>query len=154
MRAGFGAKLTRRQAVGTAFVSGGVTDGMGRTEARTYVQEELVVLCRARQRTFAPGDALRRFREARREGVRNHAPDVVAHDVHLLRDAQVVGEERVQVSGDGDLAVAVARPGGVAGAAIVGRHDPVPARDEERDHVAELVRGFWVAVDEEKRAPG
>lgn len=82
------------------------------------------------------------FGEARSIRVRHHAANVVTKDVDRARDAQVVYEQRVQILGHDGLGVAVARVGGMAGAAIIRSNDAEASVAEGRDDVAELVRCF------------
>lgn len=108
----------------------------------------------AGQRTLAPRDRGGVVREARGVGVRHHAADVVADDVHGVRDLEVRGEEVVEVRRHLHLFVAGARVRGLACAAVVRGDDGVAGVGERGDDVAELVRGLRVAVDEEDGAFG
>ena len=134
---------------------------LGALAVEVKVPEELrvflgVVEGAPRERAFAPCYARDGGWELGDVGVRDHAADVVAHDVYGRRDVEVGGEEGVNVRGQRALGK-VARQGrtrGVAVAAVVWRDDVVARFGKGGDHVSELVGCFGEAVDEEDRGLG
>lgn len=108
-----------------------------------------VVDAGAGEGAFAPDEGGAGRGEEMGVGVGDHAADVVADDVHGVLDAQLGGQQGVQVGRQDFLGVACRGPGGVAGTAVVGGDDVVAGGGKGRDHMAELVGGLREAVDEE-----
>ena len=93
----------------------------------------------SREGTLAPNDACNGRWELRDVCVSNHAADIVAHDVNGLGDADVLGDQFIEILREDVLGVAVWRVGGVPGATIVGDYDSVAGLGEGAGDVAELV---------------
>ena len=104
------------------------------------------------ERTFTPDGACDDIGILGDVGVCDHAADVVADDVDGFFDAEVFGDEIVEVGRQHAFGVVFGRgyrPGREAVATIVRRDYVVACCRQRRDHVPELVRCFGEAVDEE-----
>ena len=99
--------------------------------------------------TLAPDDAGDSRRELSDVCMGDHAADIVTHDVDGAGDADVLGDECVQIASEDVFGVAVWRVGGVPRASIVRGDDSIAGVGERVGDVAELIGRFREAVDEE-----
>ncbi len=84
----------------------------------------------------------------------NHATNVVADNVYGFSDAQVLGEQRVDVSCHDNLGVAIARVRRVASAPVIWRNNPIARIAQRCNDMAELVRRLWEPMDQENDTLG
>ena len=94
----------------------------------------------SREGTLAPDDAGDARGELSDVGVGDHAADIVSHDVDWLFDADVLGDQFVEILSEHVFGVAVWRVGGVPSATVVWDYDSIAGLSEGAGDVAELVR--------------